>query len=79
MTWDGERDLLGLDLDGVLEGYECGFVVEPGNALLDPGVRDKLDRAHPSQMDALFDANLLHESWSSPLDDHANRVYGAKP
>jgi hypothetical protein len=78
MTWDSSRDLLGWDLDDVLEGYDVDFEVEPRNVLLDPDVRDKLDHAHPSLIDALTDRDLLDAGWTAQQDRFANRVYGEK-
>lgn len=67
-----ERDLLGLELDDVLEGYECDFVVEPRDVLLDPGVRMRLDEANApvGSLTAHGHCKCSHEQGESFCDVH---------
>ena len=66
MTWHSSRDLLGLDLDDVLEGYEVDFTVDTCD--LDPA---KLDEADAYRHRIVLD--------DDDFDAFSQRIHNPKP
>jgi hypothetical protein len=62
VSWTSERDMLGWELDDVLEGYDVDYTVD--TCALDPEISEQLDRVDAEQRDRdVFDA----------FDRYANR------